>query len=374
MLSLLRCYTWAVVVLLGTAGWAQERQPELVPRPGVLILRGDRVIQGDVLRVADHYVVNLSAGSQVNIPVERVQFRCDSMHAAYRHKAGALGSAAKSNDHLRLGDWCLRYRLLAEAAEQLLAAMRLEPDSPEVARFETRLRIAAHPPARTAPIPVPAIRQPVPQASLDRVVQALPGTAVDQFTRVIQPLLLNRCATANCHGPSHQGTFQLTRPARGQSLTRRFTQRNLYSVLQSLDAKAPSRSPLLTRATEAHARQARPGIDPKEVAQLAELAAWVHQVARGTSPARPAAIAAQSPLLLQPNRHPTPALGVPRARGSAATPNNAAAKTSPRAEPPRTDPTSTGATVRATDPFDPDEFNRRYVQRASKDSPPPDGP
>lgn len=367
MLSQQGIHVWALCVLIGTAGSAQDRQPELVPRPGVLVLRGARVLRGDVLRTADQFVVQMGEKSQVTVPADQVQFRCESMHEAYLKLSGLLPDNATVADRLQLGDWCLRYGLMSDAAQQLIAAMRLQPDSPLVERFESRLRIAAHTPTRVSTPAVSHVRQPVPPAELDRMVQDLPPETVDQFTRVIQPLLLNRCATATCHGPKHAGAFQLMRPVRNQSMTRRLTQRNLHSALQLVDADVPARSALLRRASDRHAGGTELGLDPNDVAHVAELAAWVHRIARGAAPARPAAVSTQSPLLLQPNRHASVAVIPERSDETGDTAASSAAGKSNWLEPgtPAAAPKHVvrgSASPPLQDPFDPDEFNRQFGQ------------
>ncbi len=360
---------WLFAIVAGGIVGAQSGQPELTPRPGVLVLRGDRVLQGKLLRVADHYVVKVGAGSEVKVPADSVRFRCDSLHAAYEKMVAELDEHAHAQDHLQIADWCLRYGLLREAAEQLMIAESLAPDSPEAARFEKRLRLAAHRPtvpkrqAATAPL-----RPTVSPTALDRMIRRLPNEAVQQFTQTIQPLLLNRCAAAACHGPRHAGTFRLVRPGRNQQLTRRFTQRNLHAVLQLLDRQQPAKSLLLVHATDLHGHAKGPAINESEVSQLAELAAWVHQVVQASAPTRPVAIASHNPLLLQPTPAQRPVLSSPgqvRQLAVQPPPEDIATTAGQRNVPARRVQASVPTVAKATDPFDPAEFNRQYVRKHS---------
>jgi hypothetical protein len=80
---------------------------------------------------------------------------------------------------------------------------------------------------------------------------------VAQFTRSVQPLLLNRCAAGACHGGPTSPPPRLQRPVSRSSIDRRTTLANLEAVL---DAIGPDRDPqeLVAMLARRHPAKAAP--------------------------------------------------------------------------------------------------------------------
>lgn len=361
----------ALLVLCGAwSGVNQADEPQLLPRAGVLVLRSGTVLRGDVLRVGDRYVVTLGPESEVGVPVEHVEMCCSSLPDAYAQKRTQLPASPQAGEHLALADWCLRYGLFAEAAEQLMAAQALAPGNPANDRFETRLRLAARRTAGEAsagkvPEPAPSRVEP-PQSA-----RSLPPGTVEQFTNTVQPLLINRCGAGACHGPTSDSSFSLTFPHRSRLLPRRFTERNLQATLALLNAEAPDRSPLLRMATAAHGGASQPPLTPQDASLARHLTQWAYQstghaYAQSTvtrdMPAD-AALSADDPTVL-------PEAGTPAASADSlvVASRSSAAQAAPT-EPPPLEPdagapeTPPARHESGRDPFDPEVFNRRYLQR-----------
>jgi hypothetical protein len=74
-----------------------------------------------------------------------------------------------------------------------------------------------------------------------------------EFVRRVQPILLNRCGNASCHGPEAANGLRLSRVRLGQSSHRLLVERNLATALRFVDAERPRTSPLLTLADGKHA-------------------------------------------------------------------------------------------------------------------------
>lgn len=95
----------------------------------------------------------------------------------------------------------------------------------------------------------------------------LPVGAVEQFTKEVQPYLLNRCATNACHGSdriakqTNGPRLTLTRPRSGEAHSRRRTEQNLANVLQFVDRRAPEKSLLLTVPAKPHGDRPVPLLD-----------------------------------------------------------------------------------------------------------------
>jgi hypothetical protein len=352
----------ALVLLCGAwFGVNQADEPQLLPQAGVLVLRTGTVLRGEIVRVGDRYLVTLSGNDEVGVPVAHVQMHCASLDEAYERKRALLPVPAGASDHLQLADWCLRYELLASAAEQLMAAQSLAPDDPAPALFEKRLRLAAQRPPQH-PRGGEVTELPTPPAARDQTARPLAPGTVEQFTSTIQPLLINRCGAGACHGSPANASFSLIFPQGSRVLPRRFTQRNLQTALELLDHETPERSPLLQMATTAHGGAASAALSPQDVTPLRHLVRWVHHSAGHTwsETSRPQATAA--------GPGPPQAVAAPRLAPSA--PEGAAPLDDDWAPPATTDqlvqPVQHTETVPAQfpqgrDPFDPEVFNRRYL-------------
>ncbi len=72
--------------------------------------------------------------------------------------------------------------------------------------------------------------------------QEVDPAILESFTRVIQPLILNRCAAGACHGGSQGAEPKLLRaPFQGQA-NQRTTLKNLYSITASVQGKYSDRT------------------------------------------------------------------------------------------------------------------------------------
>jgi hypothetical protein len=256
---------------------------------------------------------------------------------------------------LELADWCLRQGLPARAADQLLAAYALDPESPELARLERRLthihaagEEAGQPAAARA-----AQRGPAPTDD-DAPV---PRVAVEYFTQEVQPVLLNRCATNACHGIRSNHEFRLMRPARGQGMTHRMTQRNLGSAASQVDRENPDRSPLLTVGQLQHGGLEQPLFGERDAEQLRRLREWVRMFDSATAdnnrlPAAGNEAAERIGAVTSGDGDP------PLRTAAGRTP---VVGTAPAGSTPR-DVAKQPSEVPPADPHDPEIFNRRYAE------------
>ncbi len=115
---------------------------------------------------------------------------------------------------------------------------------------------------------------------IERLVRTLPADAVENFTSVAQPILVNGCATAGCHAPGNTTSFTLLRLPQGRPVSRRLTQRNLYNVVQLVDFKKPADSTLFDMANEPHGPLKAPALGQPQYVAYRELIGWVAQLTR----------------------------------------------------------------------------------------------
>jgi hypothetical protein len=252
------------------------------PRPGVLLLRNGELIEGDITLAGDRYDVAVPSG-QMHIRRSEVQFVGRSMLECYDRRKASI-SIDKVQDHLELADWCLRHHLYEQAALALADAVATDSSHPRIGLLERRLKLeleqqaSPEPHAKDAESDLPSSRD------LDRMVQGLPAGTVELFTATIQPMLLNHCSTAGCHGPQGTASLRLLRIPTGKAPSRRVTQRNLYAVLSAVNQEHPAQSPLLTAPTRPHGQSKSAVFTSREAMQYQQLAHWVYLIANQSSP------------------------------------------------------------------------------------------
>jgi len=328
------------------------------PREGVLVLWNGQTLQGRITAAGDRYLVTLGERGELRIPTRDVEMHCVDLHEAYFRKRAALRGGG-AGPHLELADWCLRHSLPTRAADELLAAITVEPGHPRIRVLERRLQTAV-----SRPLPTLKTKREngtaVSPDELERTMRELPEGAVESFTAHIQPLLMNHCGANTCHGARSESEFRLVRPSLGRNLTRRFTQRNLYAALRQVDRECPEKSPLLAATGSRHGNVENVIFGERDRQQFEQLADWVKQVSAGPEDRSPETITpGQSNLLqasyLQLASHPGPTIG--EATSTAAPVSGHPLSTGEKQE---TDPSTK---YMPRDPFDPEIFNRRYLQR-----------
>jgi hypothetical protein len=271
---------------------APAQQPIADGEAGLLVLQDGGVLTGEITRVADWYLVSRGSG-QMQVAQSRVLLLCRTLHEAYEFKRQQI-SGDKPADHLRLAEWCMRYELRDEAAQELAEARRLDPDLPRLALLERRLEKGGSPPkvkesvylahanSRAKP-PLDPVRERQAEVATTQTLAPrataptgdLPDGVVELFTRKVQPVLVNNCTVSGCHQSGGKQSFQLDRAIlRGES-NRRTTMRNLQAALALIDREHPDQSPLLTIPRRTHGGMSGPIYGPRQEAAYKHLVDWV---------------------------------------------------------------------------------------------------
>src|SRR4029077_19187576 len=106
----------------------------------------------------------------------------------------------------------LRQRLLDHAEQELAEARTLDPAHPKLRLLQPRLELARQ--AIPDPAPMDPADKVAPSEQLDSVARTLPSGSMENFTNAVQPLLLNYCSKAGCHGPRSTNLLRLERISR----------------------------------------------------------------------------------------------------------------------------------------------------------------
>ncbi len=299
----------------------------LAPEDGLLILQSGEVIQGKITLSGNRYYVALPNG-ELRIRTEDVSIRCRDLRDGYEKQRAAL-AGNRAEEHLQLAQWCIAHALFDAAEREIRQATSIDPRHPKLRLIKQRLELALAEPAKTAPVTVPR-QEDADAANLDRLAKETPTDVMRGFTTSVQPLLLNSCATGNCHGVGTKSDFTLTRLRGHGERARRQTLRNLLAVLGQLDAKSIEDSPLLTQPIAAHGGGKSAVFTERNSRQYYELFQWARLASgeRNTSETSPSGESAAGGVL--PVQHEEPV----------------------------------GEDVEAdVDPVDPEEFNREFGER-----------
>lgn len=364
-----------LIALLAAAIVRAETPAALAPRDGVLLLKNGEVLNGRITHAGDQYYVSLKYGV-IQIKATEVEMTAGDLTEIYERKRAALKPGI--DGHLELADWCLREHLLDSAGQEVDDAKAIDARHPRLAYLQRRLAVARQPAAAHPPSPSAATGPT--NEELDRFIRGMPHHTVETFTSSIQPLLMNNCATAGCHGPRSSGKLRLARLPLNGPVGRRLTQRNLYSVWQTINQADFAASPLLTRPVERHGTAKAAIFSGRDAAQYRQLLGWVREATRRKKPGQPATVGTPARHLAQAK--PTPTRPSQPVNQDSAAPLPVADPNVDDPEPdigsidaPDADTTSAVAERAAddpppresekpyqpVDPFDAEVFNRRYL-------------
>jgi hypothetical protein len=347
-----------------------------------MVLQNGNLLRGTITQTGDRYHVAVDGGL-IHVTAGDVLFACRTLEEAYGQKR-ALIQPGVARDHLKLAQWCQRHGLLELAAQELAQAKATEPRHPMIPLIEQRIKTSLCRPEGIAR-PAPAADLPPSPEELDRLVRGMPAGAVETFTQTIQPLLVNNCAAAGCHGPGAEGKYRLLRPAWGKPASRRLTQRNLHGTLEWVDRDDPAASKLLTAPLEAHGSAEGAIFKDHQADQYQRIVNWVYRVAQKTPLPR---ILPEQPDQPIPGQTGAPSSVLPAVHTAAGMSGvTGAFQLAPGVVPPNVPlpsqrfdagsirlgldawprPSSTGMApvpapqpLESVDPFDPEVFNRRF--------------
>jgi hypothetical protein len=249
---------------------------------GVLLLRNGEAIEGRIVRSGDRYEITMP-GAEMHFRAQDVQSVCRDFMEAYQQRRLVI-RLDSAQAHLDLAQWCLRNNLLQLAANEVREATAIDASHPLIPLVERRLQMASNPPeTKVASQARPQRPGPTVQ-ELDRMVRGMPPKTVENFAKIIQPVLMNQCASGGCHGQGTECGFRLLRSPIGSAPTARLTQRNLFATLQWIDFQDPGQSPLLKQPIRPHGTAGTPVFTDRRFHQYRDLQAWCYSVAQVPSP------------------------------------------------------------------------------------------
>lgn len=348
LVALTGAWLWPKHVLSQNEGSASPPPNQTGRNNGALVLTTGQLVEGKISPRAGGYVVELPTGGYF-VPSERVRVAAEDRHGAYE-KLKALEPNPSPDFQVTLARWCIAWKLYQEARVELRDALVADPNHEMAREMYARLHQLLHPEQQVIEKPAPKTREGFQASDPESLAGLSPETAKQYVIRV-QPLLLNRCGNAACHGSASPQEFHLSHVRRGLNRT---TIENLTNVLRFLDVSDPENSPLLKVPAGTHGRNGRPIFYGNAGEQNVEtLKEWVAQVAQeqsGDSETPAMNTFARRPSEEKPDQ--TLILGVPQ-EPQPLTPEQ-------RAEQEKEELLNSILKDEQKDAFDPDEFNRKF--------------
>lgn len=262
----------------------------------VLLLQSGKVVKGVIRQSAAGYVVNVPGG-QLVLPFDQVRFEGADLEELFRQAQSGLPNDTAPS-HIELARWCVTNGLLDHARKELRIALKRDPESTIAMGLLQRINDQLLT-AKTKELPTVAQRNgqysllgDVKPGIAAETLGGLPREAATEFVTKVQPLLVNRCATAGCHGPGSGNSFELLRTKVGKAPPKSHSEKNLKAVTDRLDFEQPLRSPLLMKlrgeSKTYGVRQSHGGLSAE---QLLTLKSWIESIsAKPEPPAKPSLV------------------------------------------------------------------------------------
>lgn len=313
-----------------------------------VLLKNGNVIDG-VARQVGHQVVIDGIGGQITLRYDEVACWGNSLKDLYRYR---VDHREGDSNLARMADvkWCLRHGLLDQAQADLHGAhpsFQTTRQWKQLAGRVLRERNAMAATKTEKPRPSRSAVQTVGfDQAISKQVRRPPSSEVrvsaeqlTQFTREVQPMLLNRCS--QCHHLGTESIFQLIRPTGSRRASAGLTQMNLTAIAPYLDESLGAEKSLYRLATEPHGAMDGAPLSKRDQTAIENLRRWL--VSMGETATTPEEELSPSPTL------------------------HDATSTSPFKTDDaviETDPSENGTDSPARlpqveDPFDPERFNRQ---------------
>ena len=359
----------ALVGMMCQAVCGQSSSPDDTEdtRERLVMLKTGRMLSGQVRRNAGGFLIEQPNG-RVQVANDEVAFVVNNLREAYRQQrdSQAFPTAAA---HMSLAHWCISHRLYDEARDELKTSLKSDPENEEARRLLQRVSdtMRASLPAATPTPPPPRTVDGFVQPDVESLGGLSRETAM-QFTSKIQPLLLNKCGNAACHGATSSNGFRLVAARIGGNGSRQNTERNLAEALKQIDLEDVAASRLLSISTTGHGGKGTIFSGQAGTEQLKLLKTWTSTVVEEKQ--AQAAELAQRPTIHGRNLKKTtkPPSVTAEVNTAAFTSSEVIEKSNTSTETPALprqlpdEPADAKPTteLKPLDPFDPDIFNRRF--------------
>lgn len=246
--------------------------------PTVMLLNNGMLLEGAISSShtpgrEEGYVVKTDLGSML-IPQSNVDRLGHDKLELYQYRKSRTTSESWQ-ELIGLAEWAQRYGLKEQGIEEYRQALAVAPND-QIARW-IRERIAeSEEESKSPPSPTDAVsltnnglsnandtgntgseeEKVLEELENEMLAESLgvwaakvPKKVIDTFTKKVQPVLLSRCAAAECHGSLSESEYVLANPKQhGEGATLR----NLQATFRYIDPHEPASSLLLTVPARIH--------------------------------------------------------------------------------------------------------------------------
>lgn len=280
MLGYLSCW-----ILLGIpiSAVGQDQSLGLEKQSGILLLRNGQLLGGEYFKTGFGYEVCLKGGGIIRLQRSQVEFVSESVDEIYAfRRASRVNNSASA--HLEMASWCLTNQMFDYARLHLQQAISINPREAGITAIQARLAIARQP--RKHSSSVAKIVRPQQMESNEFIAEAIgrldPAT-LKSFVNNVQPILLNKCALAGCHGPNPRSSFQLLESRWAKTIPQSIAYRNLFYTLERIVPNPSGNNLLITKAFSVHGGLKTPKLSIADAVSVGKLVNWV-QLANKPSP------------------------------------------------------------------------------------------
>jgi hypothetical protein len=244
------------------------------------LLRTGFLTEGTATNDGKQYLLKTNFGT-MSIPVANVEFVGATREDVYHYKKGYVNDR-DCNELIKLAEWCFNNKLTQQGIAEYQRALQAAPNSVLADVIRKRLETLQDP--TSEPTGLSGVRTEFSQSSsseesdntgISRLMNEIPKPIVNSFAKKVQPVLVSRCAAADCHGSSSENQFKLSIPSHTHGNT---TYRNLRSVLQWIDLDYPTESQLLSVLVAYHG--GTKAAFSVESAQYNNIVQWVRLAAK----------------------------------------------------------------------------------------------
>ena len=254
---------WMIIGLLLSATWLQAQGDSA----HYYLLRTGYLLEGTATFDGRNYTVQTPFGS-MNVPALNVEFVGKSKGDVYRYRRSHV-DPANCNALIRFAEWCISNGLTEEGIAEYQRAGQAAHDAAVAGLIRQRLVTLL----QGEPAHLPSeVRDAPPVLEVSRPI-------FENFARRVQPILVSRCVSTDCHGTSSDHTFKMGIPRESLGSTSR---RNLQSVLAHVNLDDPLESPLLLALVTPHGG-AKTALSA-DSSHYHQAARWVQQVAAEKAP------------------------------------------------------------------------------------------
>jgi hypothetical protein len=248
----------------------------------VLVMSTGRVIHGMITETPGGYQVANPNGS-FTLTFNDVLCTATTVREAHQKLQGLFVPPSASG-HIALARWCIENRLYDLARDDIEAALRLEPARGEARTLLVQLELILNPQPE---------QQQTNQLTWDRFLAPPVGApggltrdTTHEFVTRIQPLMLNSCSNARCHGNS-DASFRLTFVPSSGVGGQNITTEDIEAMFKFVDIDNPRESRIFTALQDPDIPQHRQVFNgPRGREHLESIAAWLMQgsLERGGKP------------------------------------------------------------------------------------------